>query len=77
MALKFIITVSHFCYNKANRLLEEFMENKSLLNQKFISKQGIIKSTRYVLKNNTEAMTFSNQKFLKDLEDMLRNKAKR
>jgi ATP-dependent DNA helicase RecG len=50
---------------------------KSLISQGFISKRGNKKSTHYILKRNTEASTFSNQKLLKDLEDMLRNKAKR
>ncbi|MGY0172573.1 RNA-binding domain-containing protein [Lactococcus petauri] len=50
---------------------------KSLLNQEIISQRGNRKSTHYILKTNTEASTFSDQKFLKDLEDMLRNKAKR
>lgn len=50
---------------------------KSLLSQEIISKRGNNKSTHYVLKTNTEASTFSDQKFLKELEDMLRKKAKR
>lgn len=62
------LRLTEYAYTKAIKLL---------LSQEIISKRGNNKSTHYVLKTNTEASTFSDQKFLKELEDMLRKKSKR
>jgi len=62
------LEITEYAYNKALR---------SLLEQEIVQQDGNGRSTHYVLKENSEAIIFSNQRLIRDLEDMLRKKSRR